>query len=450
MWSERAACAVLLVLVAACAPERAENLVFVVLDTVRQDHLPTYGYPRDTAPRLDALAGSSAVFENAFAQQTNTSPSHASMFTGLYPPAHGSRFNGVRLAAGRVTLAQVLRNAGFSTAGFVSGVTMRAAASGLERGFEVYDDEFEGKRRDGRVATERAIRWWEQRRSGERAFLFLHLYDAHGPYLPTGSYAGLFRSAEKGPRLSRIPPYQVVHDPEGRALLDLNGYVDRYDAMIRYEDDLVARLLDEVDLDRTVVVILSDHGETLGERYRTLDHGGQAFDEQLRIPLVLSGPGIGARRVSSHVETVDLLPTLLELLEVPVPEGLPVQGRSLVPLLRGEEPEPPPFVFAQARSVADRHADRGYRLKPRTNISTVRGSRWKLILYPGVERDYVELYDLEADPGERTNVADARPEVRDLHLEALRDWLAVDGSAPSATPLSPELRRQLEELGYLD
>jgi arylsulfatase len=450
MWSERAACAVLLVLLCACAPERPDHLVFVVLDTVRQDHLPTYGYPRDTTPRIDALARSAAVFENAFAQQTNTNPSHASMFTGLYPPAHGSRFNGARLAAGRVTLAQILRDAGFRTAGFVSGVTMRAAASGLERGFEVYDDGFEGKRRDGRVATERAVRWWVQRRAGERRFLFLHLYDAHGPYVPTGSYARLFQSTEKGPRLSRIPPYQLVHDPQGRALLDLNDYVGRYDAMIRYEDDLVARLLDQVDLDRSIVVILSDHGETLGERYRPLDHGGQAFDEQLRIPLVLSAPGVAALRASSSVETVDLLPTLLELLEVPMPEGVPVQGRSLVPLLRGEEPETRPFVFAQARSVGERHADRGYRLKPRTNISTVRGPRWKLILYPGVERDYLELYDLEADPGERTNLADARPEVRDLHLRALREWLTVDGTTPSETPLSPELRRQLQELGYLD
>lgn len=430
-----------------CAGGTPRGLVLIVLDTVRQDHLPTYGHERETAPRIDALARRSVVFENAFSQQTNTNPSHASMFTGLYPPGHGSRFNGQRLHPDRVTLAQILARDGFRTAGFVSGVTMRAVACGLDRGFEVYDDGFEGKRRDGRIATERASRWLEEN-AGERFFLFLHLYDAHGPYVPKGPYLSLFHSPDQGPELRNIPPYQQVTDAEGRPLQGLAGYVDRYDAMIRYQDDLLAPLLDALDLSRTVVIVLSDHGETLGERYRPLDHGGQAFEEQLRIPLIMSVPGVAHRRVEPFVETVDLLPTILDLLEIQSPEGPELPGKSLVPLLRGEESELRSVVFAQARSDSERHADRGYRLRPGTNISTVRGSRWKLIFYPGVDRDYVELYDLERDPGERENQAASEPETRAHYERILREWLR-EGAAPSAeTPLPPELRRQLEELGY--
>jgi arylsulfatase len=434
---------------AACSGERAESLVFIVLDTVRRDHLPTYGYPRETAPRIDELARRAVVFERAFAQQTNTNPSHASMFTGLYPPSHGNLDNGYRLAPERVTLAQILAGAGFRTAAFVSGVTMRAVACGLDRGFEVYDDEFEGKRRDGRIATERATRWLEEQ-SRSRLFLFLHLYDAHGPYLPSGRYLAMFRSPEPGPELERIPPYQQVADAEGRPLRGLNGYVDRYDAMIRYQDDLIRPLLDRIDLSRTAVVVLSDHGETLGERYRKLDHGGQVFDEQLRIPLVLSAPGIAPRRVAQQVETIDLLPTLLELLGEALPANHAIQGQSLLPLLHGEESELRSTVFSQARSDSERHADRGYRLRPRAQISTARGPRWKLIHYPGIERDYLELYDLESDPGERKNVAEAEPEVRDRYARILEQWLAQDEGAPARPVLPPEVREKLEELGYTE
>ena len=293
--------ALLLGIVLGCAPEHPYNLVFISLDTVRRDHLPTYGYARPTAPRVDALAGKGVVFDGAFAQQTNTNPSHASMFTGLYPHVHGNRFNGERLNRKWPTLAQILGRAGFRTGGFVSGITMRGATSGLDRGFEVYSDAFPGKRRNGRIATTEAVQWVRSIRRSERWFLFLHLYDAHGPYLPKGRYAKLFRSSEPGPQLPNVPRYQRVLE-NGKSLAHLNRYVDRYDAMIRYEDDLVSLLLDEVDLSNTVVVVLSDHGETLGERYRPLDHGGQAFDEQIRIPLVVYAPGFAPRRVGAFVE----------------------------------------------------------------------------------------------------------------------------------------------------
>ena len=437
------------ILGAGCGPPATpRGLVLVSLDTVRRDHLPTYGYPRTTAPRLDALARESVVFENAFAQHVNTGPSHASIFTGLYPHAHGSVFNGSRLPEGHLTLAQLLARTGFRTAAFVSAATMKSGVAGLDRGFEHYDDDFEGGRRTGRETVRRARGWLETLAPDAAFFLFVHLYDAHGPYHPKGSYAHLFQSPEPGPVLDNIPPYQRLEDAAGHPLVHLNRYVDRYDALLRVVDDRLGELLLGIDTERVVVVVLADHGETLGERYRPLDHGGQVFDEQIRIPLVVRTPAHGPGRVDALVETVDLLPTLLELLGVASPAGLAIQGRSLVPLLGEQGGDAAREVFSSARALSKRHRDRGYELEPSGQIHTLRGERWKLVLYPGAERDYLELYDLSADPGERRNLADSEPAERDAQLARLRRWMALGSAAEPPAELAPALRQHLLDLGY--
>lgn len=438
------------VLLAGCAPE-PRNLVLVSLDTVRRDHLPTYGYPRPTAPTIEALARRGVVFTNAFSQEVNTAPSHASMFTGLYPHQHGCVSNAHPLDPEPVTLAERLRAAGFRTGGFVSGVPMNAALSALHRGFEVWDDRLSGsgRRRDGRSTARAAMRWLRGLPEGERFFLFLHLYDPHGPYRPPHAYAKRFVSPEPGPRLERIPEYQRLRDARGRPRVHLNEYVDRYDAMIRYADDRLASLLEFVDLEETAVLVVADHGETLAERYHALDHGGQLFDEQIRIPLILSAPGLEPGRVPAMVETVDLLPTLLALLGAPPVDAAAIEGRDLLPVLGGDGDAPGrERVYATARADDERHADRGYRLDASRPILSVRSPRWKLIRYPSVDEDPVELYDLAADPGETRNVAERFPEERDAHLALLRRW--HDGAAPAAVDLPPELREGLRSLGYVE
>ena len=432
-----------------CGKSERTSLVIISLDTVRRDHLPTYGYGRDTAPRIDAFAHRAVVFENAYSQETNTNPSHAALFTGLYPHQHGSRFNWNLLQADQITLAEILRGAGYRTAGFVSGVTMRSEASGLDRGFEFYDDELPGKRRDGGVATQGAVSWLREHRHGG-FFLFLHLYDAHGPYRSGEAGSNAFHSAEPGRKLKLIPPYQRVRDASGRPVRHLNEFVDRYDSMIRYEDTLVAAVLDELNLDRTVVVILSDHGETLGERYRVLDHGGQVFDEQIRIPLIVSAPGFEPGRLVDYVEMIDLLPTFLELLGIPAPVGKPIEGRSLVPLLEGRPQEGREVVFSSAAALkTPKHADRAYRLRRDSLIYSARSRRWKLIRYPGITQDYIELYDLREDSGERKNVAEAHPDVVKTYQSRIDEWLDKGSRETRGIEVPQDMRRQLRSLGYL-
>lgn len=431
---------------AACRPEAPpRNLVFISLDTVRADHLSLYGYGRPTSPILERLAGQSVVFANAFTQQTNTNPSHASMFTGLYPHVHGNETNFQALPKERITLAQILARQGFRTAGFISGVALQKY-TGLDRGFELYRDEMGGWRRDGRTATEEAIEWLRALPPRQRFFLFLHLYDAHGPYrIPSGRRV-LFKSADPGALLTDVPEYQRQKEG-GEPLRHLHPYVDRYDTQIRYLDTLIGELLAHLDPATTAVVVISDHGETLGERYHVLDHGAQVFDEQIRIPLLMRVPGRAPRRVEALVETVDLLPTLLDLLHIPLPAAVRLQGYSLAPLLAGSRRSLRSMVFSGARAESSWYE--GYDLDPKRRIFTVRSSRWKLITYPGVRQDYFELYDLRRDPGERRNLAAERPEVRRALAAALARWREGRGPFRPEVDLPDDLRRKLEQLGYV-
>lgn len=434
-----------------CAKPRHLDVLFISLDTVRRDHLSAYGYDRDTSPTLDRLARRAVVFEQAFAASTQTSPSHGSFLTGLDPQRHGSEINGVPIRQDVTTAAELFALAGFETAAFVSGYPLRDHDSGLGRGFSQYDDRFDGERRGGRQTVARALAWLANRPTDRPYFLFLHLYDAHGPYVPPPDYQVRY-SAEGPPRpAQRLPKYQVVLDADGLPQFDLNDYVARYDTMIRFQDDLLSSLLAQIDLEQTAVVVVADHGETLDERFHVLDHGGQVFDEQIRIPLLVATPGVEAHREEAMVAGVDIMPTLLELGGVTIPRDLAdrLAGRSLVPALAGTRHAGAPFVASTAYPFQIRHADRGYVLAKDRPILSIRSRKWKLIAYPGAEGPYLELYDLEGDPGETRNLSAAEPEQAERMRQALDAWYGIRGGLAAPGELNPETREKLESLGYV-
>ncbi len=430
--------------------ESRPNLLVITLDTTRQDHLGLYGYDRDTSPELESLAKDSVVFDSAFAQETSTAPSHASMFTGQYPFNHGVVANEFRLAPESATLAEILAANGYRTGGFVSGWTLAARTSGLDRGFLIYDDEVPEARRLGAETVVRALEWLGAE-STEPFFLFVHLFDTHGPFSSPPEFQQMFHSETPGTRLGLIPEYQQMRDAEGQPVDTVSPYVDLYDGSIRFADTLIAALLDAVDLDTTVVVVAADHGESLSERYWSVDHGGHVFDEQTRVPLLLHAPGLEQRRVGALVETVDLMPTLLQLLEIDLPAQAAVAGRSLVPLITGDRDEWRRVVFSSAKAVSLRYEDRGYDLNPARKIYSARSRDWKLINYPGMDQDYWELYDLQSDPMERHDVAAQYPErVEELRI-ALANWLRTARRTQfQPVELSEEERQKLLALGYLE
>lgn len=454
----RLSCALPLLLVAVISlagctpPAPPRNLVLVSLDTTRKDHLSAYGYPRDTSPNFSRIARGAALFLNGEAQWTFTNPSHTSMLTGLYPHTHGASDNASVLAGEFTTLTEILQRQGFATGAFVSGYPLRPKITDIDRGFQEYDADFSGQRRDCQDTVTAALAWLETRPADQRFFLFLHFYDAHGPFRAQPDILEMFRSSDPGPVLDYIPKYQRLTDSEGNEIRHLNEFTDRYDAQIRYQDGCLGQVLDALDLDKTVVAIVSDHGETLGDREKpyNLNHGTSVHGEQTGIPFVIHSPDRQAGRFSLPVETVDLLPTFLDLLTLPRPDGLQVEGRSLVPMIDGlGEDQPRKRLAFSTTRIRFRPPGRRYNVKKNSAAHMVRSERWKLVVYEGVHRDYVELYDLQNDPGETTDVTDQYPEQRDALFSAIDAWRRKMPLEEQSPELTPEDIENLRALGYL-
>lgn len=429
-WSVKArwALAVALLVLGSCkSPERKSattevpssnkrrNLVVVTIDTVRPDHLGCYGYTRIKTPNLDKLAATGALFENAVSQAPLTAPSHASMFTGTYPPIHKVRdTGGFILEPENTTIAEVLEQQGWDTAAFV-GASVLKKSFGFAQGFSVYDDQMPQPRAGG-MATEyperrasevvdRAINWLDSR-SEKPFFLWVHLFDAHTPYDPPSPFKEEYKERP-------------------------------YDGEVAYVDQQLGRLLDGIGRksapENTLIVVLSDHGESLSD-HGEFTHGIFLYDSTLRIALVMAGPNVPKGiRVKEQARTIDLSPTLFTLLGVKGSEG--VQGVSLAPAFTGKMVSD----FSYAETLFSK-INMGW-----AELRAIRTNRWKYIRAPKAE-----LYDLQQDPGESSNVIDAHPsEAKELEAK-LR---SVIGSGTSDEKVSTAMidrhtSEQLRSLGY--
>ncbi|MBI3491329.1 MAG: sulfatase [Acidobacteria bacterium] len=299
--------------------DRRLNVLLITIDTLRADHLGSYGYAGARTPALDALAARGVRFSQATTVAPLTLPAHSSLMTGTFPAYHGVRDNGgFYLGDDQVTLAKALRERGYRTGGFVAAFVLDGRW-GIGQGFDRYYDDFDltkyrldvgldAVQRPGSEVVSKAIEWLDQ--DFTRPFLaWVHLYEPHAPYDPPESIR------------VRFPPTMI----------------GAYDGEIATADIQVGRLIDRLAkagrLDRTVVAVLGDHGESLGEHDEE-QHGFFVYDATIRIPLIIAGAGMAPRTVGDQVRIVDVMPTLLELLGVEIPK--PVQGRSLLPLVRGE------------------------------------------------------------------------------------------------------------------
>jgi len=427
----------------------AKNLLVVSIDTLRADHVSCYGYGRETTPNLDALAARSQRFASCWSVLPTTLPAHAAMFTSLHPKLVGALANGFPVAPEAHTLAERLRERGFATGAFVSAVPLHPSF-GLDQGFETYDFP-EGEERTGDVTRARAEAWLAER-GEERFFAFVHLFDPHTWYDAPQAERALF-GAPKGP----LPPERIfLKRPEAFGPAQRAALVDAYDAEIRFADAQLGALLEGLErrglADSTLVVVTSDHGETLDELIDAYgygyDHGEFLHARELHVPLVLHVPGDDAPRVHADaVSHLDLVPTVLELLGLPR-EGL-LLGRSLVPLVVGGSLPPRP-AFAERRTLT-----RGEVLRPESPFLSgeeyaVAGEAWLLV--SGATRGDA-LYDLRSDPAASVDVAAGHPGERQRLEDLIESWretqaaLGSQGAAASGE-VDPALLEALRALGY--
>ncbi len=488
------------------APEpKKRNVLVVVLDTLRADRLSTYGSPRATAPGLDALAKDGFVFEDCQSAAPLTVASLLTLVTSLYPEVHGVQgaFNPGKMSENVTTLAEVLSARGYATAAFTEGGYARPDF-GLGQGFQVFprppDDDDPNVTHllaRSRLAEnlDRTLAWLREPRE-KPFFLFFHTYEIHAPYWTKEENVRRFRPAfdeaadharvaaaierwnrertatredclalllhlyqcpltglpelldpdafEKRARELGVAPEDAVRIPEVVSLAR-----DLYDASIRTTDDALGslwRTLDELHLrDDTLVIVTSDHGEGLGD-HGEMEHSNVLHEEALHVPLYVRAPWAAAkpRRVSELVRSVDVAPTVLELLGVDA-RALPFQGKSLVPLLIAPGPaaEPDRVAFSHARRVTPEQPPQ----------FSVRDERWRFVREPRTGRSW--LYDRRADPGELHDVAAEHPEeVRRLGArldrQAEQDALLrkLLAAAPGRLELDERAKRELGALGY--
>jgi len=395
-----------------------DNLLLITIDTLRADRLGAYGHAAARTRHLDRLAAEGVRFEQALSPAPITLPAHASLFTGLYPFTHGVRNNGNFFLDEKVpTLATLLKARGYRTAAFVSSFILDRRY-GLARGFDTYDDRMEGadpavialeaERRGDRTA-QLLEKWLQEPPAGPGPFFaWLHLYDPHEPYRPPRPFRDLFAQSP-------------------------------YDGEVAFSDAIVASVLDRLEQTgqggRTLVAVVGDHGESLG------DHGEEThtmfvYESALRVPFILWRPGLlpAGRVVREPVRSTDLAPTLLELLGVAAPP-MP-DGRSLVPLIEGRPAGAVPPLYAET-------------LLPQLYMNwaplrSLRDERWKLI-----EAPRPELYDLASDPREETNLFAREPRTAAALQSALAALTGPGGGAMSTARLDREALEKLAALGYV-
>jgi arylsulfatase A-like enzyme len=419
------------VALSACGkPATVENIVLVSIDTLRADHVSAYGYAQKTTPEIDALAARGVLFENAYAPSSWTTPSHASLFTGLLSSSHGAAQLNAPIRPDVPLLAEYLKEAGLATGAFVTHLLV-ADHLGFARGFDSF---WFQENVPADKPTDAALEWIKSRR-GQRFFVFLHYFDPHHPYLPPDAYVKTydeFCRNERGDFGSLNKLFTGDREARDRVLACL---IRRYDDEIRFVDAQIGRLVrqlrDDGLLDRTLLVITADHGEEF------LDHGSvlhaiTLYEEQLRVPLIFVGGPTNERkgqRLAARVRLIDVMPTLLELLQIKPKKAM--QAASLLPLLRGEQGEDRDVIAETSDVGPDR--------------MSLNAGRYKYIYAPNStvfqQPMTDQLFNLADDPREQHDRKAAEPDtVKQMREQMIalagykwrRAWRVMWGGAGTA------------------
>jgi arylsulfatase A-like enzyme len=460
-------------LLSACGPPPSPpNVLLITIDTLRADRLGCYGYGRATSPHIDRLAAQGVLFERAYTTLPRTTQSVASILTGRYPKSHGARGLFSALSPANLTLAEILAERGYDTAAFVSNLFLRPG-QGFEQGFATYDNP--QARWDGDSASaisSAALDWLKRPRGGRPFFLWTHYLDPHWTYRPAPPFDGafdrgfaerftLYEDLDAG-RLTkgqvifenRLSPRQVEHV---KALYD--GEIAQVDAALASLLDYAAR----PELSPLLIVLTSDHGESLGEHGYHFAHGEYLYQESLHVPLLISLPGRvpAGLRVGALAQNVDVVPTIAALLglhRVQASDGRPLLIRDTTSKAgSGADWSPAPgrdIVFAESDFQLIHPENRRYYIPgPAGRWSSAFDGRYKLIQIPRPGGALLEFYDLASDPGESRNIEDASVdlEARRRLAGELQRFVDYDAGVPSGSrEIDPEDRRRLKSLGYIN
>jgi arylsulfatase A-like enzyme/4-amino-4-deoxy-L-arabinose transferase-like glycosyltransferase len=488
--------------------EGPANVLIITVDTLRSDHLHCYGHFPATSPVMDALSRRSALFTTTYCQFPRTTPSHATIFTGLLPAQHGSTMNVQPIKTGIVTLAEILSGEGYQTGAVVASAVISARASNLDRGFEFYEDATfssvnatptpyraggsrveidESERpelrqsetirfapgmgemhdqltpydRPGNEVTDIALKWLRNLKN-KPFFLWLHYFDPHSPYSPPHPYGPMFSHYYS----SKGTPVDVLGMQRRGVPFDLNDYNmfhGLYDGEIRFADYQMGRVFRYLErigyLENTIIVLTSDHGESLGEYRGYVGHGEYLNEGSMKIPMIVTIPGMTTSRIIDEpVQTLDVFDTVLDILNVQ--HNVDTSGISLKPLLANEHcisPERPVFMQSAmgSREGADRVVLRfgmlqgQYKYVAQIEIEQKEHREGRVIVTDEILRDF-SLYDIENDPNEQFNLLETRPDlVTAFRKRMLENVSKFSDPIRDGHELSEEDMKILKALGYV-
>jgi choline-sulfatase len=413
---------------AACAAA-LPDIFLITVDTLRADHLGCYGYPVNTSPTIDALASRSLLFEDFVCDVPLTAPSFGAMFTSQYPRLNGNVRNGLPLPDRPAYLPELLHDVGYQTFCVQSNWTLKRDLSRMDRGFDEYDDSFSTKRwgiavseRPGDDVVERALELLARRDPAKPLFFWIHFSDPHAPYK---DHREFHRDTQRIPKNDRAAQTRA-----------------RYDSEVAFTDDCIARVMEKLPRENAFVVFLADHGESLYE-HGYVGHGRRIYHDNLRVPLLISGPGISPLRTKAPARGIDIAPTILGLLGM-----APVQGMLGTDLIKA------PPAHDRVR-VVETYGGAVLRLpgaralmtsQPPGKIGVIVGP-WKLI----IDGSRTELFNLETDPGELKDLSRAEPD-RVQHMRSFAEQF--ESTYPRRKEVKAELSNEdieaLKSQGYLD
>jgi arylsulfatase A-like enzyme len=416
-----------------------KNIILISVDTLRADRLGSYGYSRNTSPNIDKLIASGVRFTRASTNVPLTGPAFCSLFTSRYPHQTGATRNGMPMMETEVSVTQILKDQGYTTAAVLSNWPLKAHLSGLEPGFDLYDDDFSKKRwlvfndeRDATGVTDNAIEWLDGAPK-KPFFLWAHYSEPHAPYI-----------SHKGFDFSSVGKRD-----------EAQMRTDNYDSEIAYTDNEIGRLLEKIDAmglrSNSLIIFVADHGESLGE-HGYVGHGRNLYEPCMNIPFAMAGPGIPSGvREDALVQIIDLAPTMLGFAGISTGEKM--LGMNLMPYIQKQKPWPDRDIYLETYRGALPNEDLqevfdmekplwiGFCRQDMKVLYSMRFSRW-------------HLYDLGSDPREVNNTFKVTDPENVKISDHLMDWYnrwEDEGLTYGRTDaLSEEDRKQLESLGYID
>ncbi|MCH7871110.1 MAG: sulfatase [Planctomycetes bacterium] len=453
-----------------------KHVIIISLDTTRPDHFGCYGNTEVKTPNIDALAKESILFTDAMTVVPTTLASHASLFSGKHPHNHGTPRNGHLVNTENVMLAEILKDAGFHTAGFLGSFALDSRFH-FNQGFDYYeDDKFDQlagvdveaapdqDQRRAKAVTDSVIQYLDEKGVPDNLFLFAHYFDAHAPYDPPAPYFEMYKHPQDPGGLLlypfvrwRLNQHPEAEHPAAAALRQ------RYKGEISYQDEHVGRLIADLKrrgiLDESILILISDHGENLDEHYQYLDHGFSVYQTTMRIACMIRLPkGLhGGKRIDDLVANIDILPTLLTYMGLPLPEGM---DGDVIDLAGATVPFAPRASFGEATKPPVSMIETDPRWTNILKARCIREGNYKYVQVPypmdlGIPLSPEALFDLDSDPMEQNNLLEApTPEIQAIaaDLKAKLDKWAVSGR-PLPTHYDSSQRddtmRRLGGLGYV-